>query len=29
MTQTNLILLAASPLIMWRVYKRVQRLTVR
>jgi hypothetical protein len=29
MTQTNLILLAASPLIMWRVYKRVQRLTLR
>jgi hypothetical protein len=24
-----MILLAASPLIMWRVYKRVQRLTVR
>jgi hypothetical protein len=29
MTQTNLILFAAAPLIMWRVYKRVQRLTVR
>ena len=29
MTQTHLILLAATPLIGWRVYKRVQRLTVR
>jgi small-conductance mechanosensitive channel len=29
MTQTHLILFAAAPLIMWRVYKRVQRLTVR
>lgn len=29
MTQTHMILLVASPLIMWRVYKRVQRLTVR
>ncbi|MCC2956894.1 hypothetical protein LK542_14845 [Massilia sp. IC2-477] len=29
MTQMHMILLAASPLIMWRVYKRVQRLTVR
>jgi hypothetical protein len=29
MTQTNMILLALSPFIMWRVYKRVQRLTVR
>jgi hypothetical protein len=29
MTQTHLIMFAATPLIMWRVYKRVQRLTVR
>jgi len=29
MTQSHMILLAASPLILWRVYKRVQRLTVR
>jgi hypothetical protein len=29
MTQTHLILFAATPLILWRVYKRVQRLTVR
>jgi len=29
MIQPNLILLVAAPLIMWRVYKRVQRLTVR
>jgi len=29
MTQTHLILFAAAPLIMWRIYKRVQRLTVR
>lgn len=29
MTQSNTILLALSPLIMWRVYKRVQRLTLR
>ncbi|QOY94121.1 hypothetical protein IM543_21930 [Massilia sp. UMI-21] len=29
MTQSNIILLAVSPLIMWRVYKRVQRLTLR
>ncbi len=29
MTQSQMILLAASPLIMWRVYKRIQRLTVR
>jgi len=29
MTQTQIIMLAATPLIAWRVYKRVQRLTVR
>ena len=29
MTQTHLILFAATPLILWRVYKRVQRLTLR
>jgi hypothetical protein len=29
MTQTHLIMFAAAPLILWRVYKRVQRLTVR
>jgi hypothetical protein len=29
MTQTNIIVLAMVPLIMWRVYKRVQRLTTR
>ena len=29
MTQTHMIMLAASPLILWRIYKRVQRLTVR
>ena len=29
MTQSNIIMLAMTPLIMWRVYKRVQRLTVR
>lgn len=29
MTQTNLIMLALVPFLMWRVYKRVQRLTVR
>ncbi|MCD2515734.1 hypothetical protein LQ564_05335 [Massilia sp. G4R7] len=29
MTQSNIIMLAMAPLIMWRVYKRVQRLTVR
>jgi len=29
MTQTHLIMFAATPLIMWRVYKRIQRLTVR
>jgi len=29
MTQTNIVMLVLAPLIMWRVYKRVQRLTVR
>ena len=29
MTQTNIVVLALAPFIMWRVYKRVQRLTVR
>jgi len=29
MTQPHLIMLALTPLIMWRVYKRVQRLTLR
>lgn len=29
MTQTNIVMLVMAPLIMWRVYKRVQRLTVR
>jgi hypothetical protein len=29
MTQTHLILFVATPLIVWRVYKRVQRLTLR
>jgi hypothetical protein len=29
MTQPHMIMLALAPLIMWRVYKRVQRLTVR
>jgi len=29
MTQSQMIMLAASPLILWRIYKRVQRLTVR
>jgi hypothetical protein len=29
MTQTNIVMLALAPLIMWRIYKRVQRLTVR
>jgi hypothetical protein len=29
MTQTHLILFAATPLILWRIYQRVQRLTVR
>lgn len=29
MTQTQMIMLAVSPLILWRVYKRVQRLTLR
>lgn len=29
MTQTNMIMLALTPFILWRVYKRVQRLTVR
>lgn len=29
MTQSHMIMLAMSPLILWRIYKRVQRLTVR
>lgn len=29
MTQSHMIMLAMSPLILWRVYKRVQRLTLR
>lgn len=29
MTQTHMIMLALTPLIVWRVYKRVQRLTLR
>lgn len=29
MTQTNIVMLALTPLILWRVYKRVQRLTMR
>jgi len=29
MTQANIVMLVMTPLIMWRVYKRVQRLTVR
>jgi hypothetical protein len=29
MTQTNIVMLALTPLILWRVYKRVQRLTTR
>lgn len=29
MTQTNIVMLVMAPLIMWRVYKRVQRLTLR
>jgi hypothetical protein len=29
MTQSNIIMLAMAPLIMWRIYKRVKRLTVR
>jgi hypothetical protein len=29
MTQANIFMLALAPLVMWRVYKRVQRLTVR
>lgn len=29
MTQSHMIMLALTPLIMWRVYKRIQRLTLR
>jgi ABC-type Na+ efflux pump permease subunit len=29
MTQTNLVVLALTPLIAWRIYKRMQRLTTR
>jgi hypothetical protein len=29
MTQTNIVMLVLAPLVLWRVYKRVQRLTVR